>query len=41
MAGRGVKQVIALGVVYYLLFINTVAVVFGLYGYGMAKGWWK
>ena len=31
----------ALWVVYYTVAINTVGILFGLYGFGMAKGWWK
>jgi len=32
---------IAKWIVYYLVAINTLGILFGLYGYGMAKGWWK
>ena len=31
----------ALWVVYYLVAINTFGILFGIYGYGSAKGWWK
>ena len=30
----------ALWVVWYLCIINTVGIVFGIYGYGSAKEWW-
>jgi len=32
---------IGMWVVYYLLAIDLVGIAFGIYGLGMAKGWWK
>jgi hypothetical protein len=32
---------IALSILYYIAFINTIGILFGLYGYGSAKGWWR
>ena len=31
----------ALWVIYYIGFINTVAILFAIYGYGSAKEWWQ
>jgi hypothetical protein len=32
---------IALSILYYVALINTVGILFAIYGYGSAKGWWK
>ena len=32
---------IAIWVVYFLVAIDLVGLAFGIYGFGMAKGWWK
>ena len=31
----------ALWIVYYVVAINTIGILFGIYGYGSAKEWWK
>ena len=32
---------IAIWVVYFLVAIDFIGLAFGIYGFGMAKGWWK
>jgi len=32
---------IAMYVVYFLVAIDLIGLAFGIYGFGMAKGWWK
>jgi len=29
------------GLLIYIVVINTFGICIGIYGYGMAKGWWK
>jgi hypothetical protein len=30
-----------IGILIYIGVLNTVGIVFGVYGFGSAKGWWK
>ena len=30
-----------IGLLIYIVTLNTLGMIFGLYGYGSAKGWWK
>lgn len=30
-----------IGLLVYIVTINTLGVLFGIYGYGSAKGWWR
>jgi len=32
---------IGIWVVYYLVAIDLIGLALGIYGFGMAKGWWK
>ena len=32
---------IAIWVVYFFVAIDLIGLAFGIYGFGMAKGWWK
>jgi hypothetical protein len=30
-----------IGLLVYIVIINTLGIAFGIYGYGSAKGWWR
>ena len=30
-----------IGLLVYIVIINTLGIGIGIYGYGMAKGWWR
>ena len=30
-----------IGILIYIVITNTAGICLGVYGYGMAKGWWK
>jgi hypothetical protein len=35
------SRTFTIAVLWYVVVFNTVAILFGLYGYGSAKGWWR